>query len=142
MSLILAPGEGERLRAPSGHYVVKQSGGALSVVEYHMPPGALGAAPHVHHGHEEGFWVLSGEITFDLADGPRTLARGGMVHVPRGVAHGFRNAGDTPASCLFLLSPAGYENYFRDVHRALENGEDLTPDRLAELRARYDTVSA
>jgi hypothetical protein len=39
------------------------------------------------------------------------------------------------------LSPAGYENYFRDVHRALLSGEELTPRRLSELRAAYGTFT-
>ena len=43
-----------------------------------------------------------------------------------------------PSSCP-LRSPAGYENYFRGIHRALEAGETLDTARLAELRARYRT---
>ena len=42
---------------------------------------------------------------------------------------------------LVVLSPAGYENYFRDVHRALLSGEELTPRRLSELRAAYGTFT-
>jgi quercetin dioxygenase-like cupin family protein len=67
------PGGGERLRSAAGTYVVhlagEQTGGALAIVEYSFPPGGLGAAPHVHHGHAEHFHVLDGEITFD----PRRL---------------------------------------------------------------------
>ena len=40
-----------------------------------------------------------------------------------------------------LYTPAGYEQYFRDVHAAVVAGEEATPDLLARLRARYDTTS-
>jgi quercetin dioxygenase-like cupin family protein len=140
---VTRPGDGESLRAPAGSYVVhlsgEQTGGTLAVVEYAFPPGAVGAAPHVHHGHAEHFHILEGEITFDLGGTVMTVGAGGSVSVPVGTAHGFRNASDGWARCLFLLTPAGYENYFRDIHRALEAGETLDTVRLAKLRARYRT---
>jgi len=140
---VTRPGDGERLRAPAGSYVVhlsgEQTGGTLAVVEYAFPPGTVGAAPHVHQGHAEHFHILDGEITFDLGGKVMTAGAGGSVSVPPGVAHGFRNASGGWARCLFLLTPAGYENYFRGIHRALEAGETLDTARLAELRARYRT---
>ncbi|WP_067488517.1 cupin domain-containing protein [Actinomadura hibisca] len=146
MTALITPDEAERLRAPAGEYLVRLSGehtgGSLAIVEYTFPPGALGAAPHVHHGHEEHFQILDGEIAFDLADGVRTVGAGGTVSVPRGVAHGFRNASSGWARCLFILTPAGYENYFREIHRALEKGEELDAARLTELRAAYNTTPA
>jgi quercetin dioxygenase-like cupin family protein len=140
---MIKPGAGERLHAPAGSYVVHlsgaQTGGALAVVEYSFPAGAIGAAPHIHHGHAEHFHILEGEVTFDLPDGVTTLGAGGTVSVPIGMAHGFRNTSTGTARCLFLLTPAGYEDYFRDIHRAIESGEPLDPDHLAALRARYET---
>jgi quercetin dioxygenase-like cupin family protein len=139
------PGGGERLRAAAGTYVVhlagEQTGGALAIVEYSFPPGALGAAPHVHHGHAEHFHVLDGEITFDLTGGVSAVAAGGTVSVPTGAAHGFGNASSEWARCLMLFTPAGYENYFREIDRALEAGMLLDPARLAAMRARYATES-
>jgi quercetin dioxygenase-like cupin family protein len=117
----------------------EQTGGALAIVEYTFPPGSIGAAPHIHHGHAEHFHILDGEVTFELADQTTTVGAGGTVSIPIGVAHGFRNASEQWATCLFLLTPAGYENYFRDIDRALESGETLDPDRLSALRAAYST---
>ncbi|TDD63656.1 cupin domain-containing protein [Actinomadura rubrisoli] len=139
------PGDAERLRAPAGSYTVhlsgEQTGGALAIVEYTFPPGAVGAAPHVHRAHAEHFHILEGEIDFEVSGSTTTVGAGGTVSVPIGTAHGFRNASTAWARCLFLLTPAGYEDYFRDIHRALEAGETLTPDHLAALRSRYATDS-
>jgi hypothetical protein len=40
-----------------------------------------------------------------------------------------------------LYTPPGYEQYFRDVHAAVEAGAEITDQLLAELRSRYDTES-
>jgi quercetin dioxygenase-like cupin family protein len=140
---MIGPDEGERLRGPTGSYVVRlpgeRTGGALSVVEYVLPPGAVGAAPHIHRGHAEHFHVLDGEMTFELEGRVAAVGAGGTVSVPIGAAHGFRNLSARPARCLFLLTPAGYENYFREIDRALAAGADLTPERLAVLRSGYQT---
>jgi uncharacterized cupin superfamily protein len=144
-ALVVPAGDGEQLRAPSGTNIIRlsgdQTGGVLAIVEHVLPPGATGAMPHIHHGHAEHFHVIDGEVTFDHRDGFAAVGAGGTVSVPIGAVHGFRNASAAPARCLVVLSPAGYENYFRDVHRALLAGEELDPRRLSELRAAYQTVT-
>ena len=46
--------------------------------------------PHIHHAHEEGFYVLEGEL--ELVVGTQTVRAGPgtCVMVPTGVAHTFR----------------------------------------------------
>nr|WP_279582565.1 hypothetical protein [Fodinicola feengrottensis] len=36
-----------------------------------------------------------------------------------------------------MFSPAGYENYFREVHEAIASGEAMTDERMAALRSNY-----
>lgn len=38
-----------------------------------------------------------------------------------------------------MYTPPGYEQYFRDVHAAVETGTEITDDLLQRLRGRYDT---
>ena len=40
---------------------------------------------------------------------------GDLVCKPREQWHTFWNAGDTPARVLEIISPAGFENYFREL---------------------------
>jgi quercetin dioxygenase-like cupin family protein len=144
--VIGSPDDGEVLELPFGVFTVRisgeQTGGALSVVESVLAAGALGAAPHIHHGHEEYFLITSGEVTFDTADGVLTVGAGGSVSVPRGQAHGYRNTTDTPARLTTLFTPAGYENYFRAVAEASAAGEEITPELLTTLRATQQTTPA
>lgn len=138
--------EAERLVLPFGEFTVRltgeRTGGALSVVETVLLAGALGAAPHVHHAHEEYFLVTDGEVTFDVPGGAEVVGAGGSVAVPRGQAHGFRNTTGSDARLTMMFTPAGYENYFRDVAEEHAAGEPVTPALLNELRGRYQTVAA
>jgi len=139
------PEDGEVLELPFGVFTVRisaeQTGGQLSVVESVLEPGAVGAAPHVHHGHEEYFLITAGEVTFDLESSVETVGMGGAVAVPRGRPHGFRNAGSEPARILGLFTPGGYENYFREVAAVAASGGEVTPSLLAELRAKQQTTA-
>jgi quercetin dioxygenase-like cupin family protein len=138
--------DAERLSLPFGEFVIRLpgdlTGGALSIVETVLPAGVVGAAPHVHHGHEEYFVVSAGEVTFDVPGGVEVVGEGGSVAVPRGVAHGFRNDSGRDARLTMVFTPAGYESYFRDIAAAVAAGESVTPELLVELRGRYDTVAA
>ncbi|CAL9492915.1 hypothetical protein SUDANB95_03255 [Actinosynnema sp. ALI-1.44] len=140
------PEDVEELPAIGGAYRITLSGsdtgGRLAVVEMRLDAGALGAAPHVHHSHEEDFVVLDGEITFDVGGSDVVVGAGGAVAVPRGSAHGFRNAGGEPARCLMILTPTGYEDYFREVSRMVAAGHEPTAEELTALRAGFATTSA
>ena len=72
--------------------------GRYGLFRFDLPPGAGGAAPHIHTGFSESFYVLSGTPT--LLDG-RTWAPAGpgsFLHVPEHGVHGFRNDADEAAS--------------------------------------------
>ncbi len=55
--------------------------------------------------------------------------------------HGFRNAGTVPARGLCLYTPAGYEDYFRQVHEAVAAGAEATDALLTEFRSRFRTTA-
>jgi len=60
---------------------------------------------------------------------------GDMIFKPREQWQTFWNASDTPARVLEIISPAGFENYFRELGAELINGP-ADPQRLAALCAR------
>ena len=115
------------------------TGGRFAFEEFTVPPGSSGARPHVHHGHDEYFYVLSGTLTLHTGDGEVELGAGELAAAPRGAPHGFRNAGAEPVRGICMFTPAGYENYFRDVHPAAADGAEITEALLTELRGRYLT---
>jgi hypothetical protein len=69
--------------------------------------------------------------------GGQLVSLGGSIFKPRNQWHTFWNAGDAPARILEIISPAGFENYFRELGVEPRSG---APDRqrLAALCARYE----
>ena len=141
--VVLLDGDGETLRAAAGEYTVRLTGadtdGRLAVVEYRLPPYSVGAEEHVHNDHSEQFMVASGEVVFRVAGDEVVVGPGSVLAVPEGVAHAFRNEGHEDALIVFLLTPAGYEEYFRDVDALLAREGHADPSDLAELRQAYGT---
>ncbi|CAF2930088.1 unnamed protein product [Rotaria sp. Silwood2] len=77
---------------------------------------------HVHHLEDEAFYVLEGEIQFQINNKTLLAPQGSCVYAPRGVVHTFRNVNGTnsrSARLQFWFTPAGIENYFEQVSRAL-----------------------
>src|SRR3712207_3173435 len=70
------PGEGEARWWFGGLATIKatkeQTGGHYTLVEVLEPEGEL--PPHVHYREDEGFWVLEGQLTFEV--GERTIKAG------------------------------------------------------------------
>jgi len=92
----------------------EETGGALTAIDSWLTPAA-NPPLHVHHGEDEAFYVLDGEVEFFI-DGcePRTARGGDFVFGPRGVPHRFEVR--TPeARMLVLGTPGGAERFFREM---------------------------
>jgi quercetin dioxygenase-like cupin family protein len=79
-------------------------------------PGERGIELHVHREHTDAFYVLEGELTFELGPAPETvrLGAGGFAAVPPDVAHAFRNDGDADARWLNFHAPdKGFAEFMR-----------------------------
>jgi mannose-6-phosphate isomerase-like protein (cupin superfamily) len=77
----------------------------LVLTESRYGPGESGPDPHVHRLHSDCFYVLEGELVFELGDHLTAVAAGGFVLVPPGVIHTFRNEGPGEARFLNLHAP-------------------------------------
>ncbi len=118
-SPVLGPDEGEvvHLLALGVRFMIdgETTGGAFSLVEHPLSPRALGAPVHTHRNEDEYSYVLEGRIGVQLGDADLEAGPGQLLFKPRGVAHAFWNAGAEPARLLEMISPAGFENYFREL---------------------------
>src|SRR5215467_8459713 len=103
----------------------RDTGSALAIVEYPFPVGAL-VPPHLHTREDEYSIVTEGEIGFRSGDREIVLSPGGYITKPRGELHTMWNAGPVPARMIEVISPAGFENFFRELSEVLSAG----PPRL------------
>jgi mannose-6-phosphate isomerase-like protein (cupin superfamily) len=84
------------------------SDGRIAVMDNHVAPGT--AQPPLHfHDFDEAFYVLEGELTFQLGERRELRRAGELVFAPRAVHHTFANLGEVPARTLIISTPAGFD---------------------------------
>jgi quercetin dioxygenase-like cupin family protein len=109
----------------------------FSLVEHPMSAHALAAPMHRHAREDEYSYVLEGSIGALLGDSVVIGKPGDLVFKPRNQWHTFWNAGDEPARILEIISPAGFENFFRELV-GLGGVAKAQPQALGELCGRYE----
>jgi quercetin dioxygenase-like cupin family protein len=87
----------------------KETGGRYTLVEVLEPDGAE-APLHVHHREDEAFWILEGDLTFQVGEETIKASPGSLLFGPRDVPHSY-TVDCGPARMLFVLSPAGFEEF-------------------------------
>ena len=89
----------------------EESDGVVSIIDNTVPANWPG--PFLHkHDFDEAFYVLEGELTFQVEDVVITKRAGELAFAPRGVAHTLANHSDGRARYLLVCTPAGFERYF------------------------------
>ena len=115
---VVRPGEGRTGDLGSIGVAFKlwgeDTGGTVSIVEHPFPVGAL-VPPHLHTREDEYSIVTEGEIGFRSGDREAVLGPGGYITKPRGELHTMWNAGSVPARMIEVISPAGFEHFFREL---------------------------
>jgi len=111
------------------------TGGAVSIVEHPFPPGAL-VPPHLHTREDEYSVVTEGEIGFRSGDREVVLGQGGYIIKPRGEMHTMWNAGTSPARMIEVISPAGFEHFFRELADMIADGP-VQFSEVATMAGRY-----
>ena len=143
----VAPGEGDAFSAVGDVYHVlasgRQTGGVYALSEIRVSPNN-GPPPHIHSREDESFFILEGEIEFQVGDEKITARSGTFIQGPRGIAHSFKNNTQLPARMLGLVTPAGFENFFKEFAQpvasfdspAIPTGKDDI-DKLLAAAPKY-----
>jgi quercetin dioxygenase-like cupin family protein len=95
----------------------EETGGHTSLIEVNAGPQFAGPPLHVHD-FDEAFYVLEGELTFQVEQELVTKGAGELAFVPRGVPHTLANRSGASARYLIVCTPAGFERSF--ARRAAE----------------------
>jgi quercetin dioxygenase-like cupin family protein len=110
----------------------RETGGSLFIIE-HVNLVKGGPPFHIHPHQEEWFYVMEGEILFQIGDTRKHLRPGDSVLGPRNVPHAFAVVGEKPGRLLITFTPAGkMEEFFRAT--AIPN----PPVQDAAFFRRYD----
>src|SRR3954469_20568669 len=89
----------------------EETGGHVSVTEIVVPPGTAGPPLHTHD-FDEAFYMLEGELIFQVEDALVVKGPGELSFAPRNAAHALANHSDAPARYLLVCTPAGFERHW------------------------------
>lgn len=86
--------------------VARETNEGLFILEHaNMTKG--GPPLHCHLRQEEWFYVIDGEVLFQVGDKRKQLGPGDSILGPRLVPHTFSKVGERPARMLIAFTPAG-----------------------------------
>src|SRR5215204_3267718 len=100
----------------------EETGGQMSVTEIEVPAHSAGPPLHTHD-FDEAFYMLEGELIFQVEDELITKHAGELVFAPRNVAHTLANHSDADARYLLACTPAGFERHFGRIAAASQGIE-------------------
>lgn len=87
--------------------------GRFTLIDMHVPPGG-GPPPH-RHDFEETFILLDGELEATFRGDKRIVRAGETIHIPANAPHQFHNSSSQPVRMLCICSPAGQEEFFKEL---------------------------
>ena len=110
----------------------------ISIIE-HLLPAGFGPPFHIHRDEDETFYVLEGEFRFKQGEAIRHAQPGDVVHLPKGVPHGFRVLSAGGGRCL-TITRGGFEAMVRSASLPataviLPEQVEPTPEMQAHLAA-------
>jgi quercetin dioxygenase-like cupin family protein len=116
------------------------TGGQMTIVEVTEPAGAE-APLHVHYRDDEAFWILQGDVTFEVGDTTIEARAGDYVFAPRDIPHRF-TVGDHGCRMLFILLPGGIEDVITATSEPATSrtvppphGEEPTAEEIEGIKA-------
>jgi quercetin dioxygenase-like cupin family protein len=92
----------------------EETGGRLSITEVVVPPHNAGPPLHTHD-FDEAFYMLEGELIFQVDDAVVTKGAGDVVFAARNAPHALANHSDAHARYVLVCSPAGFERHWARV---------------------------
>ena len=100
----------------------EQSEGRVSMVENVIPAHSAGPPLHTHD-FDEAFYLLDGELIFQVEEELTTKGAGELAFVPRNIPHTLANHSNADARYLLVCTPAGFERHFARIAAASQGVE-------------------
>ena len=101
----------------------------ITITHARYSAGQQVAGPHIHHEHTDAFYVLEGELTFEIGREAKaiTVGAGGFIAAPPRVAHSFGNDSYRPARWLTIHAhDGGFAAFMRGVRDGIKVEWDIS----------------
>lgn len=97
----------------------------------------LGIPPHVHEHEDEVIFVVEGTYDLWIAGQTHKASAGSVFHFPRGIPHGFTNAGSTPGRTFWNEVPGrNFETFFDELGALPPGPPDMA--KVAAIFGKYN----
>ncbi len=112
-----------------------QTGGVFNLFEVSFLPGYV-TPLHIHYAEDVAIYVLQGALTIFWGSEKRDAVAGSFFYQPRGISHGFRVEGASPARILYMTIPAGFDRFAGEQELPIPKSEPET----AAARYKIETL--
>lgn len=143
--VLLRPGEGDLLDYKDGDSTMilapgDATGGAFTIVEHSLSPGAEGPPPHYHEYMCDAFYVLEGTLTLLVGDRAVDAPAGSLACFPPGNIHTFSNPSDDPVRILNVNAPGGWDRVLRAVVASAATSGPVESSEVGDIASERDMV--
>lgn len=111
---------------------------SYSLVESQAPPGSMPPL-HVHHGHDEIFYVLEGRLSIHLPGRTIEIGPGESAFGPRGIPHTYRVESEEDARVLVATTSGAFAAFVGEMSVPVD-GDGYAPEGV--LPAPPELVAA
>jgi quercetin dioxygenase-like cupin family protein len=110
--------------------------GRSAVFHLDAPP-MTGPPLHVHGREDEFFYVLEGELVFEVDGICHTVRAGGSVGLLRGTPHRYQNFTDQTARLLIVTTPGDFAHFFEELSAITPPGGLPSMEQHLALDSKY-----
>jgi quercetin dioxygenase-like cupin family protein len=136
--IVVNENDGEAFRLRDGRALVKikiskrQGAASMSVLTSTVPTKDA-IHVHKHLNEDEIFFIRQGTGIFTLGENEHSVTAGSIIFIPKGIWHGLKNTGTEEIATVFGYSPAGFEDFFKELGTAVDKPfvEKSTEERKA-----------
>jgi quercetin dioxygenase-like cupin family protein len=145
---IIEPGRGKHIMISEDIISIllakNQTNRTYSIVEGRISPGG-GSPSHIQTREYMGYYILDGELVFDI-EGKQVISKAGtVINIPPNVIRSFKNNTDNVVRVLIMIAPAGMEKLFEEVGTEVfdiniaktSSSSDEEKKRLIEISKKY-----
>jgi quercetin dioxygenase-like cupin family protein len=102
-----------------------------------VAPPMSGPPRHVHTREDELFYILEGELVFELDGERHTVRAGDTVYLRRGVVHAYQNFTTSDARLLIATTPGVFSGFFVELSAVTPLGGLPPLDKLDAISTKY-----
>ena len=111
----------------------EMTAGGFAIIEEVDP---LDTPLHVHANEDELFYVIDGEHVFRVGEEEFPAGPGAVIFAPRHVPHAHRRIVPRTGRFLTMVSPPGFEEFFRELSHA-ESAGGAGPEAYERASTKY-----